>query len=162
MDNYIEKIIKQQNNFTKNLSIIIDDEQIQNFEKLYFKAYPKRKKKPIDKPYPPNLNKFILWQRPQQNNTKQLWKMFVEYLTRDYRNLKIDNCVIHFHFIFPDRRHRDIDNYLSTSAKLIIDGLTQSNGSGVLVDDSYQCVQCVSSTAEYIKGQSKTIINIRF
>lgn len=159
--NIIDRIYKQKR-FNNSICLTIDEQSIKDFERIYFKLYPKRKKRPIEKPYPPNLNQFIIWKRPQQNATKQIWKMFIKFLAREHKDLLLENCNIHFHFVFPDKRRRDLDNYLSTSAKLIIDGLTDDEGIGLLVDDSYQKLQFLSSSASYEKGVSKTIIIIEF
>lgn len=144
------------------IKIVIDEKIVKEYEDFYFIKYPKRKKRPLEKPFPPNLNKFILWKRPEQNIVKQIWKEFIGYVALDYDNLALDECEIEFKFTFPDKRRRDLDNYLSTSAKLIIDGLTQADGNNMIVDDSYNNIKKITASAEYKKGISKTEIIIRY
>lgn len=144
------------------IKIVIDEKMVKEYEDFYFIKYPKRKKRPLEKPFPPNLNKFILWKRPEQNIVKQIWKEFIGYVALDYDNLALDECEIEFKFTFPDKRRRDLDNYLSTSAKLIIDGLTQADGNNMIVDDSYNNIKKITASAEYKKGISKTEIIIRY
>ena len=150
-------------NYKNEINLSITEDIVKDYEEnIYFVKYPKRKKKPIEKPFPPSLNKFIIWKRPQQNSTKQIWKEFMQYIAFDYGNLEIDNCEVHFHFIFGDKRRRDLDNYLSTSAKLIIDGLTQADGNNMIIDDSYNIIKKLSASAEYKKNHNETIITIRY
>lgn len=148
--------------YQNEIRIMIDDNIVQEYEEFYFIKYPKRKKRPIEKPFPPNLNKFILWKRPQQNAIKQIWKEFIAFVAYEYDNYHISNCEIHFQFTFPDKRRRDLDNYLSTSAKLIIDGLTKGDGNGMIIDDSYSNIKKISASATYEKGISKTEILISY
>ena len=156
-------VLNWDNIMDNEIILEITEDIVKEYEEdVYFQKYPKRKKKPIEKPFPPSLNKFIIWKRPQQNAIKQVWKEFMQYIAFDYTNLEIDSCEIHFHFIFHDKRRRDLDNYLSTSAKLIIDGLTKEDGNNMIVDDSYNIIKKISASAEYQKGINKTIITIKY
>lgn len=148
--------------YKNEIILIINQDKVNQFEKLYFQKYPKRKKKPIDSPIPPNLNKFIIWKRPQQNTVKQIWKDFINFVAQDYSDLSIEECIIHYHFIFPDKRLRDLDNYISISSKLITDGLTIRDGNGMLVDDNYNNIKFLSVTAETIKGVKELHMHIRY
>lgn len=148
--------------YENEIKLIIDESIVEEYEQFYFIKYPKRKKRPIEKPFPPNLNKFLLWKRPQQNQVKQVWKEFISFVAFEYDNLKINNCEIEFKFTFPDKRRRDLDNYFSTSAKLIIDGLTEADGNSMIIDDSYTNITKLSASATYEKGISKTEILIKY
>lgn len=148
--------------YNNEIKLIIDEKIVKEYEEFYFIKYPRRKKRPLEKSFPPNLNKFLLWKRPQQNAVKQIWKEFIGYIALEYDNLEIDNCEIEFYFTFPDKRRRDLDNYLSTSAKLIIDGLTKADGNNMIIDDSYNNIKKISASAKYEKGVSKTEIIIKF
>jgi len=41
------------------VNIVIDNDVLDKYHEFYFRKYPKRKVKPIDKPIPPSLNAFI-------------------------------------------------------------------------------------------------------
>lgn len=148
--------------FENEIILTINQDKVDEYERYYFFRYPKRKKRPLEKPFPPNLNKFILWKRPQQNAIKQIWKEFIGFIALEYDNLEITNCEIHFDFTFKDKRRRDLDNYLSTSAKLIIDGLTQADGNNMIVDDSYTNIKKISASAKYEKGIEELKIIIKY
>lgn len=148
--------------YKNKIKLLINEQTVKEYEEFYFIKYPKRKKRPLEKPFPPNLNKFLLWKRPQQNSVKQIWKEFIGFIAFEYDNLEIGSCEIEFCFTFPDKRRRDLDNYLSTSAKLIIDGLTKADGNNMIIDDSYNNIKKISASAKYKKGISKTEISIYY
>lgn len=158
----IIKHIEQLKKYKNEIVITINQEKVNEFEELYFQKYPNRRKKPIESPIPPNLNRFIIWQRPQQNSTKQIWKDFIHFVAEEYSDLNIRECILHYHFIFPDKRLRDLDNYISISSKLITDGLTIKDGNGMLVDDNYNHIRFLSTTAETKKGVTELQIYIRY
>lgn len=87
--------------YNNEIELIIDEKIVKEYEEFYFIKYPKRKKRPIEKPLPPNLNKFLLWKRPQQNAIKQIWKEFIGFIAFEYDNLEINSCEIEFQFTFP-------------------------------------------------------------
>lgn len=148
--------------YDNELCIVIDDKQVEKYKEVYFSKYPRRKKFPIDSPIPPSFNKFILWKRPQQNATKQRWKEFIEFVAYDYYGMMIEDCELEFIFTFGDKRRRDIDNYISVSAKLIQDGLTDEEGIGMIVDDSYFHIHKLSASARYEKGIKRVEIICRY
>jgi len=119
---------------TNETKIVIDKDVIDKYHEYYFEKYPKRKVKPIEKPIPPSLNRFIAYKRMQQNSVKQKYKEFSVWLASYYHiaNLNLDKAKIIFRFYFPDKRRRDFDN-LMLSPKLIDDGFVEAN---VFIDDS--------------------------
>ena len=68
-------------------------------------------------------------------------------------NEPINKSNIHIHYIFPDNRRRDPDNY---SGKMLLDPLVSL---GIIQDDSFKCVDLTIS-AETIKGIKETHISI--
>lgn len=44
------------------------------YEKHYFKMHPKASKKPIETPYHPTINQWMIMKRPIMNALKQRWK----------------------------------------------------------------------------------------
>lgn len=66
----------------------------------------------------------------------------------------LENVHLKIHYIFPDRRKRDLDNY---SGKFLIDPLVKK---GILKDDNYTCISNLNISAEYKKKIRKTIIEV--
>lgn len=64
-----------------------------------------------------------------------------------------EKAVVHLHYVFPDRRRRDPDNY---SGKMLLDPLTAN---GLITDDSFSHIELVIS-AEVKKGEKLTVIEI--
>lgn len=116
------------------INLIIDNDVLDKYHEYYFKQYPKRKKKPIEKSIPPSLNKFTSMIRMAQNDLKQKYKEFAIWLSNYYNisNLNLEKSCITYTFYFKDRRRRDYDNLLLTP-KLLNDGFVSA---GVFVDDS--------------------------
>lgn len=148
--------------YSNELKIIIDKPTVEEYRKVYFKKYPKRKKFPIEAPIPPSLNKFIVWRRPRQNSVKQNWKELIEFIAYEYYGMMIEDCELEFLFTFGDKRRRDLDNYISTSAKLLQDGLTDAEGIGMIVDDDYFHIHRISASARYEKGVTQLEIICRY
>lgn len=67
----------------------------------------------------------------------------------------IERCKIRIHYIFPDRRRRDLDNY---SGKILIDPLIES---GIILDDNHSVVTELTLSAEVRKKERKSIITIQ-
>jgi len=113
--------------------IISDFKALEEYNNEYFKQYPKRKKKPIEKPWHPSINTWFIMPRPQMNQLKQKWKDYTEWLVDKYgyKDLQISKCKIMYKYYMPSKRRADDDNY---TPKFTNDGLTQS---GMLIDDDY-------------------------
>lgn len=149
-------------NYKNEIVLVFDKEALGQYTKYYFKMKPRSRKAPITDPIPPSLNQFIVKQRPAQNTIKQNWKMFAMHVASQYRDLNITECEIDLQFTFKDKRRRDLDNYISTSLKLIQDGLSAEEGIGVFIDDSYTVIKKVTAQATYEKGVSKLVFTIRY
>lgn len=134
------------------ITIVIDDEELQDYFNYYFHKYPRRRKEPIDKPIPPSLNKWAIMKRPQANDLKQKWKEFIVWLIDKYKlsNKGIEKCRMTVIYTFPTRTRRDLDNYCT---KFINDGLVES---GFLADDSYFNIEEAKYKGRYEKGVWKT------
>ena len=143
-------ITKQKNIIT----ITIDDEELQDYYNYYFRKYPKRRKKYIDKPVPPSLNVWTPMKRMQKNELKQHWNNFMVWLIQKYEidNMKIQRCNITYIYTFPTKHRRDTDNY---TPKFINDGLVNS---GFLQDDSYFNIEVAKFLGKYEKGVYQTDI----
>lgn len=138
--------------------LTIDNSVLEKYNSYYFKKYPKRKKKPIEKPIPPSLNHWMVLPRPQMNGEKQKWKEFGEWLVRyhGFENMKINLCNIIITYYFDSKRRHDADNY---TPKNLFDSFTSS---GLLVDDDFNHVQSLTIKGDYCKEDPKTIIEIYY
>lgn len=138
------------------IKIIIDNNIIEEYNKYYFSKYPRRRKKPIEKPIPPSLNTWMIMTRNKMNNQKQCWKEFGEWLV-DYNNLrnrKLEKCKIEIEYFFDSKRRHDADNY---TPKNLFDSFTVS---GLLVDDDFNHVESLLIKGNYSKNNPRT--EIRF
>lgn len=142
---------------TKEYVIISNQETLDEYCKSYFKKYPKRKKKPIDKPWHLSINKWFIMQRPQMNGVKQAWKDYTIWLVEKYgyTNLHIEKCQITYRFFMPTKRRADCDNY---TPKFTNDGLTES---GIIIDDDYSHCNPLIIQLGYDKDNPRMEIHIR-
>lgn len=126
----------------------INNEVVEEYAKLYFKKYPNRRKHPLAvnartnvvRPCMPSVNQLNAMVRMAQNNWKQSWGKFIEFLVdkNGWRDLKLKNVKATVDFYFWDRRKKDIgDNY---NLKFINDGLVSA---GFLEDDNCTILQQV-------------------
>jgi Holliday junction resolvase RusA-like endonuclease len=129
------------------IKIVIDRDVLDKYYEEYFEKYSRRKKKPIDRPFPPSLNRFIAMKRIQQNDIKQKYKEFSIWLASFYKiaNLHLDKAKIIYQFYFQDRRRRDMDNLVLTP-KFFQDGFVVA---GVLVDDSGDILEIEFGSFKY-------------
>ena len=144
----------------ESIKIVINNDILRKYYDFYFKKYPRRKKMPIDKPFPPSLNKFIAMKRMQQNNLKQKYKDFSIWLASYYQiaNLNLDKLEIIYTFYFPNHIRRDMDNLLLTP-KFFNDGFVDSN---VMKDDSGDILEISFESFEYDKFDPRIEIIIKY
>lgn len=144
----------------EELKIIIDKDVLLKYYEYYFDKYPKRKVKPIEKPIPPSLNRFIAYKRMQQNSVKQKYKEFSVWLASYYQiaNLNLEEGTMIITFYFPDKRRRDYDNLMLTP-KLINDGLVEA---GVFKDDNGNILKLIFENFQYDKLDSRVEIIIKY
>lgn len=135
-----------------NNKVVIEftEDLLESWTKEYFKKHPRSRKKPIDNPSQPSLNKWIILQRISMNKLKQDWKDFTMYVVNHYglNDLGISRCKCKYVVYNSTARRKDVDNY---SPKFILDGLT-AEASGVLVDDGCSCITELTISIEYRKG----------
>lgn len=125
-------------------------ELLDEWTKLYFKEHPRSRKKPLETPAQPSLNKWIILMRIAMNKMKQDYKSFVEFVVREngLNDLGISECKCRYITYRKSKGRIDLDN---TTPKFILDGLT-AEASGVLVDDSSTCITELTLLDEYRKG----------
>lgn len=141
----------------KELKLVIDNNVLEEYEKYYFKKHPRAKKKPIENPYHPSTNQWMVMKRPIMNALKQKWKDFIVWFINDldYQNMKIDNCEVEVTTYRGTNRAFDLDN---TTIKFIQDGFVES---GFLVDDNYKILKKLTLMGGYDKEHPRTEILVR-
>lgn len=142
--------------FISQLKLIIDNDVLEKYFGYYFDKYPKRKKKPIDSPLHPSINKWMIMKRPQMNDVKQKYKEFITWFVEDqgHSNKKIQECSMTFVSYFKTKARRDLDN---TVPKFMLDGLIES---GLIVDDDYFHLKSLTLEGRYDKERPRTEIHI--
>lgn len=117
----------------KRITIVIDDAVLDEYAAYYFTLHPRAVKRPIEKPYHPTMNSWMIMKRPQMNALKQKWKEFVIWLVRreGYENLGLERCGMRLMTYYATSRRHDVD---AGTPKFILDGFAES---GMIVDDDY-------------------------
>jgi hypothetical protein len=90
-----------------------------------------------------------------QASEKVKYHEFAMWVLEYYKipKLKMNDCMVHIHFIWHDKRRRDYENY-SIASKYYNDAFVEY---GLLEDDSYKQIKSVLTTMEYIKGKSPSV-----
>jgi len=137
---------------------VIDNDVLDKYHEHYFRLYPKRKKKPIDKPTHPSINKWMIMKRPQMNALKQSWKDFIVWFVEDQglTNKKIEKCSMTFVSYFKTKIRKDLDN---TIPKFILDGLSSSQ---LIIDDDSLHLECLTLKCGWDKERPRTEIYINY
>lgn len=138
------------------IRLIIDNNTLADYEKYYFANHPKAKKKPIENPYHPTLNQWMIMKRPMMNALKQKWKDFICWFidNQGYSNLHIDKCEMKFVTYYKTNRKHDIDNSIG---KFIIDGFVES---GFIVDDNSEHITSLTLECYVDKDNPRTEIEV--
>lgn len=141
----------------KIIEITIDSNTLNRYNQYYFNLHPRAKKRPIERPIHPSINKWMILKRVVMNNLKQKWKDFIVWVIKDmgYENLKIDKCEIEYCSYLPSKRRSDTDNFVP---KFINDGLVES---GIIVDDDYVHLRRIILCCGYDKDNPRTEIKIK-
>lgn len=139
-------------------TIIIEftEDNLNEFLSEYYKTHRKGKKPIIESPMARSLNKMlVITNRIVQNTHKQNMKAYTCFVVKKLglENLGISSANLNIHFVFPTKIRHDLDNFLG-GCKEQIDGFSES---GLIVDDDYSHIHTISSSAEYIKGETKMI-----
>jgi len=133
---------------------------VDKYHKHYFKLYPKRKKKPIEAPTHPSINKWMVLPRIQMNALKQTWKEFIIWfvVNQGLKDKKIEKCSMTFISYFKTKIRKDCDN---TVPKFILDGMADENAQLIVDDDSLH-VTSLTLKCEYDKERPRTEIYIEY
>ena len=113
------------------IKIIINNNTISEYEKYYFKQHPRATKRPIENPWHPLMNQWMIMKRPMMNSLKQKWKEFTKWIVENqgYSNLHIERCEMKFVTYYKTNRRHDVD---AACPKFILDGFAES---GFIIDD---------------------------
>lgn len=114
--------------------IVIDQEHVDRYNKLWFDAHPRSRKKRIKAPQHPSLNEYYKSSYQAANMLKQAWKEFVIWIVHDNKldGNRIKQCEIEYATYFKTNRRHDPDNI---SPKFVLDGFVEA---GLLEDDDYK------------------------
>lgn len=130
---------------------------LERYNKYYFDQHPKAKKKPIEHPYHPSINIWMIMQRQAMNGLKQKWKDMIKWWINDLglSDKKLDSYEMVYTIYMPSKRRSDPDNY---SPKFIMDGFTES---GLIVDDDGKHCKSLTLITSYDKEHPRTEIEIK-
>ena len=137
--------------------LIMDQKLIDEYNKYYFKKYPRARKPAIDKPRHPLLNSWMILSRVQMNNLKQKWKFFGIWWIKKlgYDGLMLDRFTMTITTYMPTRRRSDCDN---TVPKFLLDSFTEA---GFIIDDDYKHLEELTLRMGYDKEYPRTEIIIK-
>lgn len=105
---------------------------------------------------PPSNNRFLgkTGKNWEYNKLKKEWDKYIhQALANKCPEKPFSKAIVAIHYIFPDRRRRDPDNY---SGKMLLDPLVTY---GVLEDDTFNNI-ILRLSAEYKAKIRKTIIEV--
>lgn len=145
----------------ENIELTIDNNTLLEYEKYYFKLHPRAKKKPIEQPCHPSINKWMIMKRPMMNALKQKYKDFIMWFVENngYKNLRIQECEMIFTTYFKTKIRHDVDN---TVPKFILDGLAESD---FIIDDDSKHLKSLTLRCEYDKENPRLeilVYNIKY
>ena len=141
----------------KDIKLVIDDSVLEKYEQYYFSIHPKAKKKPLDAPHHPSINKWMIMKRPMMNALKQKWKDFMVWFIKHegYAQLNINGCDMVFVSYFKTKIRHDTDNCVP---KFMLDGLVDS---GFIIDDDSKHLKILTLQCEYDKEHPRTEIYVK-
>ena len=130
------------------ISIEFTEELMNNWiDNVYFKKHPTARKRPLETPANPSLNKWIILRRMSMNKLKQDYKDFTKFVISHYglEDLGISKCKCKYITFRESKRRIDLDN---TTPKFILDGLT-AECTGVICDDGVDCITELTLLSEF-------------
>lgn len=141
-----------------NIKLIIDNNVLNQYSTYYFKQHPKAHKIPIEYPYHPSINKWMIMKRPMMNALKGKWKDFMVWFIKSNKleNIKIQECEMTYVTYFKTKIRHDCDN---TVPKFILDGLSES---GFIVDDDSKHLISLTLKCGYDKENPRTEIYVKY
>lgn len=140
----------------QQIKLILDNSVLDEYYKYYFSKHPKARNKPIDHPYHPSINTWMILPRIQMNALKQKWKEFMIWWigSLGYTGMGIDQFEIEYKVYMPTKRRIDPDN---TVPKFIHDGFVEA---GFFIDDDGSHMKSLTLKTGYDKKNPRTEITI--
>lgn len=137
---------------SESIILTIDQKTLDLYTKYYFLEHPRAKKIPIEKPWHPSINTWMILPRIQMNALKQKWKEFVKFWVKINKmdNRQLDNFDLVVTVFFNTKRRHDVDNL---TPKFILDGLTEA---GTIVDDDEKHLHSLTLKTGYDKENPRT------
>lgn len=138
------------------IKLIINNDTLKEYELHFFWNHPKAKKKPIENPYHPSINEWMIMKRPMMNSLKQKWKDFTVWFVKKqgYANLHIKKCEMIFTSYYKTNRRHDTDNSIP---KFILDGFTEA---GLIADDDSNHLTKLTLQCDVDRDDPRTEIEI--
>ena len=122
--------------------LIINQADVDEFNKIYFEKHPRAKIPPIKAPQHPSINEYTIMNNQAANKLKQNWKDFINWILQKHEliGLNIKRCKITYRTYFRTAHRHDADN---VSPKYIFDAFVDSK---FIIDDDLDHI--VSLTIE--------------
>lgn len=141
---------------SKELKLVINNDVLDRYSEYYFKKHPRARKRPIEQPYHPSTNQWMIMKRPMMNALKQKWKDFIIWFINDlgYAGMGISDCEIEVTTYRKINRKFDLDN---STIKFIQDGFVES---GFLIDDNYTILKKLTLMGGIDKDNPRTEIKV--
>lgn len=138
--------------------LILDSAVIDEYADYYFQEHPRARKKPIEHPWHPSLNTWMILPRIQMNALKQKWKDFGIWLVKklNYNNLMLNRFNAEVIVYMPTKRKFDLDNFCNE--KFLWDAFVEA---GFIVDDNYTNMTSLLLRGGYDKDNPRTEIIIK-
>lgn len=139
-----------------DIKLVLDNSVIDKYAEIYFEKHPRARKKPIEHPYHPTINTWMILPRMQMNALKQKWKDFIIFWINDLglQDIKLEKFEMIFTVYMPSKRRIDCDNIVP---KFILDGFSES---GFIVDDDGLHLLSLTLKTGYDKENPRTEIEI--
>lgn len=143
---------------TKHLHLVLDQHDVDLYNKYYKIKNPYSRKPPIDKPLHPTLNRWSVMPRPAANALKQKWTDFICFWmkSQNLNGMMLDDLDVEMTVYVSNHRRMDIDGRVP---KFILDAWTEC---GFIVDDCYTYLHSLTLRIEYDKNHERTEFDIYY
>lgn len=143
---------------TKHLHLVLDQHDVDLYNRYYKVKNPRSRKDPIDRPIHPTLNRWSVMPRPAANALKAKWMDFTEFWLKknNLEGMMLDDFEVTQTIYVSKRTRRDCDGSIP---KFYLDQWTKS---GFIVDDSYTYLHSLTLRIEYDKDYERTEFDIYY
>lgn len=136
------------------ITLVSNMDTLEAYKPYWKKKHPRARKFPIETPIHPSMNKWIKLPAFSQDNLKQAWGEYAEWLVEyhGYKDLMIEKCSCTIKIFRPTKRRYDLDNL---SLKFFNDGLVKA---GFIIDDDINHMNPVTMWGGYDKNNPHMIL----